>query len=151
MEIAELVESLEGQGASLTVDGDRVLLRAPAGREPCPEVLERLRRERHALVVYLRDRATFAPQRSPQTAEQDYHARVEAALEAICRPDYLPGMILWLEKVDPGLYDRLTCTLPDQISRLWNAHAPLYEFQGVVDEWLASHSRACSLFKSREQ
>jgi hypothetical protein len=78
--------------------------------------------------------------------EADYHAAVEAALKAICRPDYEPGMILWLEKADPGLYDRLTCRLPDLISLLWNAHAPLGEFQRVVDEWLATHTRAYSMF-----
>jgi hypothetical protein len=88
---------------------------------------------------------------SVERADAAYHASVEAALDTICHPEYPSGMILWLETVDPGLYDRLTCALPDLISRLWKAHAPLDEFQRVVDEWLATHRRACSLFKSQER
>jgi hypothetical protein len=84
-------------------------------------------------------------------ADTDYHYCVEAALYAICRPDYQPGMILWLETVDPSLYDRLTRILPDLISRLWNERAPLDKFHRVVNEWLATHRRACTLFKSQER
>jgi hypothetical protein len=87
------------------------------------------------------------PQTPVEPKDADYHARVEGVLDAICRPDYSPGMILWLGRADPGLYERLTFSLPDRISCLWNAHAPLNEFQSVVDEWLAAHRRACSLFK----
>ncbi len=82
-----------------------------------------------------------------ESNDTDYHARVETALGVICRPDYPPGMILWLETADSDLYDRLTCRLPNLISGLWNAHAPLNEFQTVVDEWLNSHERACTLFR----
>jgi hypothetical protein len=91
--------------------------------------------------------SSTAAQSSFKTAEQGYHTRVEAALEAICRPDYPTGMILWLEKADPTLYDNLTRRLPDLISQLWNAHAPLNEFERVVNEWLKAHHCACSLFK----
>jgi hypothetical protein len=91
-----------------------------------------------------------AAQTTLETSDIDYHARVEAALDAVCRPDYPPGMILWLDRADPCLYNRLICSLPNLISRLWSEHAPLDDFQRVVDEWLATHRRACSLFKSRE-
>ena len=87
---------------------------------------------------------------SVERTDADYHASVEAALDAICRPDYPSGMILWLERADPALYHHLTCTLPNWISHLWNEHAPLDEFQVAVDDWRKAHNRACSLFKSRE-
>ena len=58
MEIAKLVEQLEGQGVTLNFEGDRVRLRAPADHAPSPEVLESLRREKQALLAYLRARST---------------------------------------------------------------------------------------------
>jgi acetoacetate decarboxylase len=76
----------------------------------------------------------------------DYHARVEATLQAVCRPDYQAGIIPWLEQGNPALYEDLTSRLPDLIHRLWEAQAPLEEFQRVVDEWLAAHRRACDLY-----
>lgn len=79
----------------------------------------------------------------------DYHARVEAALQAVCRPDYPIGMVPWLEQGNPALYENLTSHLPDLIHRLWEAHAPLEEFQRVVDEWLATHRRACDFYREQ--
>ena len=76
----------------------------------------------------------------------DYHARVEAALQAVCRPDYQVGLIPWLQKGNGTLYEDLTSRLPDLIHRLWEAHAPVEEFQRVVDEWLTTHRRACELY-----
>lgn len=96
-------------------------------------------------------RSPVAPTAGAERADAGYHASVEAALDTVCRPDYPPGMVLWLESAAPELYDRLTCSLPNLISGLWNAHAPLEKFQTVVDEWLETHSRACSLFKSYER
>jgi hypothetical protein len=76
-----------------------------------------------------------------------YEARLRAVLLQTCRPEYPAGMVLWLETSDPGLYDDLTRRLPDLIHRLWMVHAPLGEFQRVVDAWLATHRRACELYK----
>ena len=81
--------------------------------------------------------------------DADYHDRVEAALVAVCPRDYPAGTILWLEEAEPLLYDELTRSIPDLIDRLWSAHAPLRDFQRVIDGWLAAHMRACSLFKNR--
>ena len=64
MEIAALVAQLEAQGASLDLNGEKVRLRAPADHAPSPEVLEMLRREKQALVAFLRERKTH-PQVAP--------------------------------------------------------------------------------------
>ncbi len=58
------------------------------------------------------------------SSDANYQVRVQAALQATCRHDYPAGMILWLEKGDPALYEELTSRLPDLIQRLWSAHAP---------------------------
>jgi hypothetical protein len=54
-------------------------------------------------------------------------------------------MIPWLEKHHPNLYHELTSVLPDDIHRLWTEHAPLTEFQEILDLWLEAHRTACEL------
>ena len=58
VQIADVVAQLENAGAVLAVEGDRVKLRAPAGQEPSAEVVAQLRREKQALLDYLRLRQT---------------------------------------------------------------------------------------------
>ncbi len=66
MDIAELVEKLEGQGVIVTlIEGDRVRLRASAEQAPSQEILESLRSERRALLAYLRARHTIPAKPEP--------------------------------------------------------------------------------------
>jgi hypothetical protein len=136
-DLLQVVTRLEEGGGRLVLAGDRIRYSVPNGSPESQKLLAELRKHRERVMELLRQR------------EAEYHASVEAALDAICRPDYPPGMILWLESADAGLYNRLTRSLPNRISYLWNAHAPLDNFQTVVDEWLATHRRACSLFITR--
>lgn len=94
------------------------------------------------------DEKPGTPGTRAQQTHANYHARVEAALQAVCRPDYPAGMIAWLAGAQPALYEELISRLPDLIHYLWTAHAPLEEFQRVVDDWLAAHKRACLLFRN---
>lgn len=138
MNVAEAVSQVEAAGAAFRLDGEKVRVSYPDDerRKELAGQIALLRAQRAEVAAYLRSRQT------------DYHDRVESTLKAICRPDYPPGMILWLETADPVLYDRLTCTLPDLISRLWDAHAPLSEFERAVVEWLSAHRKACVFFRS---
>ncbi len=95
------------------------------------------------------DEKPGTPGTRAQKTHAEYHASVEAALRTVCRPDYPAGVIPWLRKGDPALYEELTSRLPDLIHWLWTGHAPPEEFQRVVDEWLAAHRRACLLFRNR--
>jgi len=79
-----------------------------------------------------------------------YTARAEAALRQLCQPDYPAGMILWLDTAYPELYAELTSRLPDEVHRLWSEHAPLDEFQRILDRLLETHERACALYREFE-
>src|SRR6516165_5559176 len=70
--------------------------------------------------------------------EDVYAIRVQGSLRAMCA-DYEPGTIVWLERNEPLLYDLLTRDLPDQISELWNAHAPLEKFDAAITDLLKAH------------
>jgi hypothetical protein len=74
-----------------------------------------------------------------------YQDLARAALAQIRRPDYPADMIPWLGEHHPSLYHELTCSLPDEIHRLWTEHVPLTEFQEILELWLMAHRTACEL------
>lgn len=64
------------------------------------------------------------------------------------RPDYPQGMIPWLAGANPWLYAELTERLPENIKRLWEAHAPLEQFEKVLADLVDAHRRACAIYKA---
>ncbi|MDA2912981.1 hypothetical protein MYX77_03300 [Acidobacteriia bacterium AH_259_A11_L15] len=76
-----------------------------------------------------------------------YAERMQAALRAICRPNYPEGMALWLKTAHPELYAELMEYLPDEINRLWDARAPLAEFDAVLARMVKTHQRGCTLYR----
>jgi len=79
--------------------------------------------------------------------DEPYAERVRSTLKALCPPDYPAGMVEWLERARPDLYEDLTSRIPAKIDRLWDAHAPLDEFQAALDRMAAAHREACQLYR----
>lgn len=79
-----------------------------------------------------------------------YAFRMDATLRKIAQPTYPEGMILWLETAHPNLYEELTSRLPDEISRLWNSHVPLEEFETVLDRLVSTHQEGCRLYREQK-
>ncbi len=79
-----------------------------------------------------------------------YAERMQEALRRICRSDYPPGMLLWLEGAHPHLYAELTGRLPDEMQGLWAAHAPLKRFQVALDRLVEAHQEAFKLYRQQE-
>lgn len=127
-----LIAEIERAGGTLTLAGERIRYKLP--HDFALRWLPELQAHRDELLALLRQR------------DANYHAHVEAALLATCC-SHPAGLVRWLETYGPGLYDDLTRRLPEFIHALWMAHAPLEEFQRVVDEWLATHRRACDLYR----
>jgi hypothetical protein len=82
--------------------------------------------------------------------ERDYRDSLKAALQSICS-NYPTGTLHWLEGADPALYDALTRRIPDSISQLRNANAPLSQFQRALYELVAAHRRACGEYRHATQ
>lgn len=79
-------------------------------------------------------------------ARAEYAARVQAALAQIDRSEYPAGMVQWLETVSPRHYAELTERLPDEMHRLWSAHAPLAQFEVVLARLVEIHQEACAIY-----
>jgi len=81
-------------------------------------------------------------------ADADYAQRLQACLALINSPDYPAGMVPWLDEAYPRLYAELTSRLPDDIHRLWEAHAPVEQFEGALNRLLGPHRQACALYRA---
>ncbi len=75
-----------------------------------------------------------------------YWCQVMAAWNQIAAHAYLPGAMRWAEKYHPDRYHRVTSELPAEWERLWDANAPLDEFQVALDRWVAAHEELIGLF-----
>jgi hypothetical protein len=79
----------------------------------------------------------------------EYHRRLQLALEAICQiPPPPSGLIVWLADHSPHLYQRLTSELPDRISGAWDARIPYHEFDALCCEFVDTFRCAVTCFSS---
>jgi len=76
-----------------------------------------------------------------------YADRLGAAMQSLARPEYPAGMIPWLGEAHPALYAELTARLPDEIQRLWEAHASIDDFQSVIDLWIEAYRTGCEMYQ----
>jgi hypothetical protein len=76
-----------------------------------------------------------------------YGWRLNAAFEIICAENYPVGMILWLERSESLLHDRLTRSLPEKITAAWNARVPFDQFDDLCGELEATHEQAIDLYR----
>ncbi len=75
-----------------------------------------------------------------------YWCRLMAAWRQIADHEYLPAAMQWAEKHHPDRYHRVTSELPTEWEHLWDANAPLDEFQAALDRWVAAHEELIGLF-----
>jgi len=90
-----------------------------------------------------------APPLSPG-AKDPYQVAADAALETLCRMNLPAGLIVpWMERERPELH-RKQAALFDLAARLWQEHAPLDQFESVLNEWLSCFRLAESFFRERD-
>jgi hypothetical protein len=90
--------------------------------------------------------SSATPSRLP--VSDPYAERMRAALRQINPPDYLAGMIPWLDKAHSELYTELISRLPDEIQRLWSGRASLEQFEAALVRLVSSHRRASELYRA---
>lgn len=75
-----------------------------------------------------------------------YWVRVMAAWRQIAALEYLSGGMAWGARFHPDLYRRATRELSGVWERLWDAAAPLDDFQAALDAWVGAHEELIGLF-----
>jgi hypothetical protein len=80
------------------------------------------------------------------THRDSYGWRVHLALEAMCQITVPVGLAVWLGEHSPGLYQKLTQDLPDEVSQAWNARVPHEQFEALCLEWVGTVRRAAEVY-----
>ena len=141
-----MIASVHEIGGELDLRGERIHFRLPRTPE-APQLVEELRSRREEIVTALRERGTGGRVGIEETSP--YQERLREALNRVCKEDYLPGTLHWLEGADTERHRLITEYLPDEISSLWERRAPLSLFQWLLDRWVEAHENVCALFLSQ--
>jgi hypothetical protein len=156
MSVSAVLNEIESAGIALRLDGERIRLwfPEPEQREQFAEEIAFLRAHRGEVAEFLNGRDAVTRNQSPyfwgadrNGKPRDYYGwRAHTALDAICAVPAPAGVIVWLGDHAPFLYQRLTSTLPDKISRAWNAHIAHESFSALCRELVDTYQRAVDLY-----
>lgn len=145
----ELIAAVERHGGELTLENGRVRYRLPSSAAP---ILSELRAHRDGVKAVLRQDRTmecpvYCSESDRREKPRDYYEwRARAALDALCKIPTREGLVVWLGKYSPGLYESLTCDLPNEISRTWNAQISFNEFDALCFRLVGTFQRAAELY-----
>jgi hypothetical protein len=76
-----------------------------------------------------------------------YGWRVHLALEAMCQIPVPEGLAVWLGEHSPGLYQKLTQDIPDEVSYAWSSGIPYEKFDALCSEWVGTVRRAAEVYR----
>ncbi len=80
----------------------------------------------------------------------EYCAALEKTKTRIEKYPCPDGLVDWLRKNEPSLYQKFYVDTPCTIELLWQEKAPLREFNAVLDRWAEVHAQAIKLYEERE-
>ena len=75
-----------------------------------------------------------------------YWRKAMRAWRQIAAHEHLPGAMQWAQKHHPDLHRRATRELSGAWEQLWDAAAPLDDFQAALDAWVGAHEELIGLF-----
>src|ERR1700730_8853687 len=158
MSVSEILVKVEAAGIAIRLDGERIRIWFPSfwQREKLAGQVAFLRAHRGEVAEFLRRRdgddsarARYFWGTCRDDMPSDYYGwRAHVALEAMSRIPAPAGLIVWLDKHSPYLYHKLTSSLPDQISRAWDARIPFEGFDELCFELMDTYRRAAELYRT---
>lgn len=161
MSVSAVLNDVESAGIALRLDGEKIRISfpAPQQREDLAGHTAFLRAHRDEVAEVLRVREEGESRQAPyiwgtdrSSETRDYYGRsAQAAIEAICAIHVPRGLIVWLSEHSPTLHERLTCDLPNEISRAWNAQISFQEFDALCSRLVDTFQRAAELYSDSKR
>ena len=147
MNVEGLVKQLEQSGVCFLLNGDRVRLRARAGGRLPPDTVQALRRQKSAVIGYLRARADRSlEQEMKQLTRDPFWLAARPAGRKIERLPHLAAAMNWLRESQPVAYRQLTQFWLERVRDLWES-GKLPEFQEALQVWVGLHIEVCATYK----
>ena len=151
MNVEGTVKQLEQSGVCFLLNGDRVRLRAPAGGRLPPDMVQALRRQKSAVIEFLRARAVKSLElEMKQLTADPFWRAARPAGRKIERLPHLAEALNWLRLHQPTLHWQLTEFWVERLRDLWES-GKLREFQEALRVWVQLHVEVCATYGSREK
>jgi len=161
MSVSAVLNEVESAGIALRLDGEKIRISFPDSRqrEELAGHVAFLRAHRDELAEFLRVRAEGDSREAPyiwgtdriSETRDDYGRRAHVAIEAICVIQAPEGLIVWLREHSPILYERLTCDLPNEISRAWNSQISFKDFDALCSRLVDTFQMAAELYRNSKR
>lgn len=161
MSVSAVLNAVEAAGIALRLEGEkiRIAFPAPQQREELAGHVAFLRAHRDEVAELLRVREEEDSREAPYIWETDrssetcdYYGRsAHAAIDAICAIQAPEGLVVWLGEHSPVLYETLTCDLPNEISRAWNAQMSFQEFDALCSRLVETFQRAAEHYSDSKR
>lgn len=148
MSIEGLVNELEQSGVRFRMDGNRVFFQPPAGHWLSPDMVQALRRQKPAVIRYLRARAVKSVEEEMSREPDAFWRASEVAWKRLGELQHqdLPKAMAWLRQSQPVAYRQLTQDSLERISFLWGLRE-LAAFQQALDTWIVGHLEVCKIYQ----
>ncbi len=147
MNVEGMVKQLEQSGVCFLLNGDRVRLRAPAGGRLPPDMVQALRRQKTAVIEFLRARAdrSLVLEMKEVTRDPFWRAARPAGREIESLP-HLGEAMAWLRQSQPKAHWQLTDYWIERLRDLWES-GKLGEFREALDTWVQLHVEVCATYQ----
>ena len=146
MNVEGMVKQLEESGVCFLLNGDRVRLRAPAGGRLPPDMVQALRRQKTAVLEYLRARADrILVEEMKQFTRDPFWLAARPAGREIEKLPHLGDAMVYVRQYHPEFYCLLTERWLDQVRTLWEA-GELQEFRKALRVWVIMHAELCKAY-----
>ena len=150
MSVEGLVNQLEQSGVRFLLHGDRVHLQPPAGLRLPPDILQALRRQKSAVIRYLRARADRNLEQEMKLTADPFWQAARPAGREIERLPHLAEAMESLRRHQPKAHWQLTEFWVERLRDLWES-GKLREFQEALRVWVQLHVEVCATYGSREK
>jgi len=144
--IEGLVNELEQSGVRFRMDGDRVFFQPPAGHWLSPDMVQALRRQKPAVIRYLRARADRRLVLEMKELTDPFWQAARPAGREIERLPHLAEAMEWLRDQQPQAHWQLTEYWIERLRDLWE-DGKLPEFQQALRVWVQLHVEVCGTFQ----
>jgi hypothetical protein len=146
MNVETIIQKLETDGIVVSVVGDNIRLTASAHCPIEPHIISAVRRQKPAMIRYLRARADRSLEEEMKLTADPFWQAARPAGREIERLAHLGEAMAWLRQSQPKAHWQLTEFWIERLRELWES-GKLREFQEALQVWVGLHAENCAVYQ----
>ena len=146
MNVETIIQKLETDGIVVSVVGDNIRLTASAHCPIEPHIISAVRRQKPAMIKYLRARADRSLEEEMKVTGDAFWQAARPAGRKIESLPHLGEAMAYLRHYHPEFYWLLTEFWLERLRSLWEA-GKLREFREALRVWVMMHAELCKAYQ----